>query len=256
MSPNRKTHLPAFVLAAVAALLFVLPAGAAERVWSETYTLSADGRIALENINGDVEIEGWDGDQVEVTATITSRSEEALDTVDVKVDATENLIEISTEYTKRQRGWGRESAEVEYSLRVPRKARLSEIELVNGSLTVNGVAGELEASLVNGGLEARGLAGDAELSTVNGSIDVYFDRVGADQRLKLESVNGSVDLYLPAGADAEVSAETVHGRISTDFDLRVEKGEYVGSSLDGTLGGGGGQIELENVNGSITIHRR
>jgi DUF4097 and DUF4098 domain-containing protein YvlB len=65
-------------------------------------------------------------------------------------------------------------------------------------------------------------------------------------------VNGAINLGLPASPNAEVSASTVNGGISTDFPLQV-KGKFVGHQLDGTLGSGGTHIELSNVNGSIRL---
>ena len=38
---------------------------------------------------------------------------------------------------------------------------------------------------------------------------------------------------------AEIRAETVNGRISNDFGIEVKKGKYVGSSMNGSIGGGG-----------------
>ncbi len=128
-------------------------------------------------------------------------------------------------------------------------------EAVNGSLSLNGLGGDVKAELVNGRATARDLAGNVEISTVNGSLDVALTELGTDQTIELESVNGSLDLAVPSYADAEIRAETVHGRIRNDFGLEEEKDEYVGSSLSGTLGRGGARVELENVNGSIHIRQ-
>ena len=99
-----------------------------------------------------------------------------------------------------------------------------------------------------------GYIDDAEFSTVNGNLEVAFDELGGGQQVSLESVNGSLKLTVPSHADAEFDASTVHGRISNDLGLEVEKGRWVGSSLKGSLGGGSAQVTLENVNGSIDIH--
>jgi DUF4097 and DUF4098 domain-containing protein YvlB len=46
----------------------------------------------------------------------------------------------------------------------------------------------------------------------------------------------------------------VNGGIETDFPLTV-KGKWVGRRLDGTIGAGGRRLELETVNGSITLRK-
>lgn len=241
--------------AAIALVALTAPAFAAERIVKETYPLTEKGRLSLDNINGDVEIKGWDRAEVYLEARIRGGSSKTLDGVEIDVDVHSDRIHIETDYPDSRSGWGRDWAEVDYLLKVPRGAELSEISLVNGSLRVENVAGNVEASLVNGNLEARGLAGSVELSSVNGSVDLALDRLGAGQRIEVESVNGSIDLQLAGEPDAEISAETVHGRISNDFGLKVDKGEFVGSDLRGRLGSGSGRVSLENVNGSIRIRR-
>ena len=97
-------------------------------------------------------------------------------------------------------------------------------------------------------------AGDASLSTVNGGIELYAERLGYDASVDLETVNGTVDLFLASSAGAEIRAESVNGRLRNDFGVEVHKGKYVGSSFKGTVGGGGARVNLETVNGSITVH--
>ncbi|MEM7355426.1 MAG: DUF4097 family beta strand repeat-containing protein, partial [Acidobacteriota bacterium] len=131
--------------------------------------------------------------------------------------------------------------------------RLDEIELVNGSLTVAGVAGDVAASLVNGEVRASGLTGNAEISTVNGRLEVALAELTSDRSIELSSVNGSLELKVPDYAGADVRASTVHGGIDNDFGLAVDRGDHVGQKLRGALGGGGARVDLSNVNGSIRL---
>lgn len=254
--PNRRT-LRLLTLCALSVLCAALPALAAERTVVETFDLGKGGRISLSNINGDVTVEGWDGTEVEVRAEISSRSRDSVERTRIDFDHDGSDLEIEVELSNSRGGWlgSNDGASVEFWLKVPRDANLEDLSLVNGSLDIRDVGGQIEASLVNGGLDAYGLRGDAELSTVNGSIDVRFDRLDGTQRIDIESVNGSIDLFLPADANAEVNAETVHGRISNDFGLHVDKSGWVGQELRGKLGNGSARINLDNVNGSIDIRR-
>ncbi|MEM1178156.1 MAG: DUF4097 family beta strand repeat-containing protein [Acidobacteriota bacterium] len=253
MIPLHKTHR--FAAAATLVALLATPAFAAERTINQSYTLGDQGRLSLDNVNGDVEIEGWDKDEVELVANIRSGDRDMLKEVEIDVDINGDRIHIETDYPDSKGGWGRDWAEVDYQLKVPRGTELAEISLVNGSLRLEAVAGDVEASLVNGSLNARGLSGSVELSSVNGGVDLALDRLGDGQRIDVESVNGSIRVRLPADADAEVTAETVHGSIKNDFGLKVIKGEYVGSDMRGRLGSGSARMSLENVNGSIRVER-
>ena len=253
-----RAHCSFALFSAIALMIATLPTAsfAAERVWSQTYPLESGGSISLSNINGGVTIVGSARQDVEITATISSRSEEGLNRVDIEVDANANRIEIETDYSKQRGRWNQHGATVEYELKVPSSARLDEIDLVNGSLEISNISGDIETSLVNGNLTAEGLTGSIELETVNGSVDVSFNRVSSSQRIEIESVNGPIEVFLPSDVDADVDASTVHGRIRNDFGLEVEKGEYVGNDMRGTIGSGGARISLENVNGSIDLRRR
>ena len=139
-----------------------------------------------------------------------------------------------------------------YELHVPRLARLDHINLVNGSLEVSQVTGEIDATLVNGKTDLRDLSGRLTISAVNGTITANYRSLDNVKEIHLKSVNGAINLGLPASPNAEVNASTVNGGITTDFPLQV-KGKFMGHRLNGTLGNGGTRIELSNVNGSIRL---
>lgn len=252
---NRRYAAPT-ILAAALFLLLTGSAAALQLTEASTFEvdLAADGRISLENVNGNVTIMAWDNDQVSIEAVKKGRSQEALDATEIVIDDQTDRLHIETRYAK-ETNRRHDSASVDYTIHVPRQARLDEIELVNGSLTLEGIGGDVVASLVNGEVKARELSGDAEISTVNGRLDIALSELSADSRIDLSSVNGSVDLSLPGRVDAEVDASTVHGGIKNDFGLEVDRGEFVGRKLRGTLGGGGARLELSNVNGSISIRQ-
>jgi DUF4097 and DUF4098 domain-containing protein YvlB len=221
-----------------------------------TYPLTANGRIELGNINGAVHITAWDQNEVKVDAVKRAESQEHLKDAEIRVEARADSISIDTHYREQGEGWHGNhyrSTEVEYTLTVPRTARLDEIKLINGGLDVTGVTGEVHASCINGKLTARGLAGHAKLATINGPLDVAFDRLPPAE-VELSSINGPVDLIMPSDAKASVEATTVHGGIDNDFGLHTNNHRFVGQDMRGELGGGGAEVRLNNVNGPIHVH--
>lgn len=251
-----------FPLAALVALLFTIQAYAGDHAgqltaeFHQTYQLAADGRVSLSNINGAAHIVGWDRNEVKVDAIKYAHRQERLDEAKIIVDASNNRVSIRTQYPQHDNNWnwGSEDnpASVEYTITVPRGARLDKIELINGGLDIKGVSGEVEASCINGSLVASELGGRAELSTVNGSLKAQLERLSTSS-MELSSVNGSVSLTLPSDAQAELEASTVHGGISNDFGLNVDRHQWVGHDLHGKLGDGRTHIKLTNVNGAIHI---
>jgi DUF4097 and DUF4098 domain-containing protein YvlB len=231
--------------------------GALTEEFHQVYTISPDGHIDLENINGDVHISSWDQNQVKVDAVKYADTKEQLDQAKIEVDAGKDYVSIRTKYHDHDTTWNWGShhnpASVEYTLTVPRTARLDEVKLINGELDLAGVSGEVRASCINGRLEAKNLAGRAKLSTINGKLDAQFDQL-AGSSIELESINGEVSATIPSDSKAEVEASTVSGSIHNDFGLHVNNHKFVGHDLRGELGNGGTHIKLSNVNGRIELH--
>lgn len=247
------------ILGTLCALLFAAQAqawpGKLTEEFHHTYPLSANGRIELENINGAVHITAWDQNEVKVDAVKYANTQDRLDDAKIEVEASNDSISIRTEYRDHDHtfsGSWHDPAGVEYTLMVPRNARLDEIKLINGSLDIHQVAGEVQASCINGRLEAQGLQGRVKLETINGRLEPQFDRLGSS-RIELSSVNGGIELTLPSDAKAEIEASTVSGGINNDFGLHVINHHWVGHEMRGELGGGGSHIEVSNVNGHIEI---
>jgi DUF4097 and DUF4098 domain-containing protein YvlB len=215
-----------------------------------TVPLNANGRVSLENINGNVEITGWDKNEVQIDAVKSARDQQRLDEAKIEIEGSGSEVRIRTRYPEAPSHDN--LASVHYTVHVPAGAELDKISLVNGSLDVSQVRGEVNANLVNGKLKAHDLAARAELSTVNGSSEVSYGTLANVSEVKISAVNGSINLVLPPSPNAEVSASSVSGSIKSDFPMQVESG-FVGHRLNGTLGSGGTRIDLSNVNGSTHI---
>jgi DUF4097 and DUF4098 domain-containing protein YvlB len=230
--------------------------GAFTEEFHQTYGLTSGGRVELDNINGAVHISTWDRNEVKVDAVKYADSKEKLDEARIEIDSGKDHLSFRTKYRDHDLtfNWGSHNnpASVEYTLTVPRGARLDEIKLINGALDVTGVSGEVHASCINGKLEAHNLSGRTDLSTINGHLDARFDQLPGSS-VELHSVNGSVELTIPSDSKAEIEASTVSGGIENDFGLRVNHHRFVGHDLRGELGSGGPRIKLENVNGRIKI---
>lgn len=228
----------------------------------QTYPLAAGGRVSLSNINGAVKVQAWDRAEVKVDAVKRAHTAERLREAQIKVEASGNRVRIETEYPDSTLRWSDRDTErhenpasVEYTLTVPREVNIDEINLINGDLSIAGVAGPVKASSINGRLTAAGLSGPVNLSVINGRLEATLDRLNESGTANLQSVNGPLVVTLPSDVSATLRASTVHGGISNDFNLPVRVGEYVGRNLEGRIGQGGADVRLNNVNGPIQIRR-
>jgi len=231
---------------------------AKERVTEEisrTFKLTADGRISLENVNGNVKIQTWDQAEVSMKAVKKGDSKESLDAVTIEVDSKEDRLSVKTklpEGRKRKKG---NSVEVDYSLMVPRGVNLKGVSSVNGNVEIQGVTGRIEASTVNGNLKAQALANKATLSSVNGKVEAGFADLPKDGEIKISTVNGRVSVGLPEKPNAQISASSINGGISNAYDLPVKKNFPIGRELKAQIGEGGVELDLSSVNGGIEIVR-
>ncbi len=243
----------------MAALLLFASTAVADATRTEEfrYPLNEGGRVSLENVNGDVRITGGDGDEVVIVATKRASREENLDRLEIRIDASADMIRIDTRHPQSRWGWNNDNGgSVSYELSVPASASLDGIETVNGEVHITGVEGEVRASTVNGDLELDQLASDARLETVNGGIRAAFRQLGDDQRITADTVNGRIEIRLPENAGARLTAETLNGSLDAgDFGVETNRGRFVGSDIDAQIGTGTARIKLDTVNGSIRVKK-
>ena len=141
---------------------------------------------------------------------------------------------------------------VEYSIKAPAGVKLV-AKTVNGRITADLPASEIVANAVNGQMAvSTGMPVTANL--VNGTILASLEGENWTGARVLHTVNGSIDGEVPQTIDADVKASTVFGFITTDFPIQVQRG-FVGSSLKGSVNGGGPKLEMTTVNGSIHLRK-
>jgi DUF4097 and DUF4098 domain-containing protein YvlB len=237
------------VLAGVAALS--VPSRAADETFHHVYPLGAGGSFALENVNGSVHVEGWDRDEVEVSAVKTGTSESRdVQQVKIEVDNSKpNQISVHTRYPK---GQGAEVA-VEYHVHVPYRVLLGSVGTVNGSVVVRGVDGGGDLRSVNGNIEVSDSSGRFSEKTTNGDIRLELHQLIEGGPMNLETVNGSVLLGLPAGAKADLKVLSMNGDVYSELPIPKTAGAPAPHSFKAKLGTGGGEISVRTVNGGIRL---
>jgi hypothetical protein len=214
----------------------------------QTYALNPNGRVVVQNLYGDVDIQAWDRDQVLVLAFKKSSDPRRLDDARVVVDSSGDLVSIRTQYAGAD---AEHPASVDYRIMVPRGANLENVKLINGGLSISGVSGPVKASSVNGSIHAEHLQGQADLSTVNGRLEAGFARVSRCNAINLSSVNGPIQLSIPSSAGALVEAKNLSGGIESAFGHPWRGSD--GHQLKALVNHGGAQIRVKNVNGGILI---
>jgi DUF4097 and DUF4098 domain-containing protein YvlB len=226
--------------------------------WQKTYQLDPKGRVEISNVNGKISVEPSTGNTVDVRAIRKARgatsesAKAALERVSIVEDVTSSRIRIETKHA-RTSGFMTGSAQVEYIVRVPAGADVK-FSTVNGGVEVTGLDGHVVAETTNGGVTTRDVAGQLEASTTNGGLDIDLRRM-PEGGVKLECVNGGISVRIPRDAKATINASVVNGGIDTG-GLSIDSVESSRRRLDGRLNGGGPRLDVNGVNGGISLHGR
>lgn len=229
----------------------------ATREWTKSFTVSGpDVRFELANLSGKIDVSAVDGDTISVTAMIQARgvtdedANETLKRIEIGEIVDQSRVRLETQVPREIRNKG---VAVEYVVTVPRRASV-QIDNVNGEVFLVGIGGGVKAETTNGAIKAKGLGSSVSANVTNGGIDIRMDGVGQDG-VALETTNGSIKLALPDQAKATLAARVVNGSIKV-ADLAFEKtGETSRRRLTGQINGGGPELKIETVNGSITVGR-
>jgi hypothetical protein len=244
------------------ALALAAPALAEDFAWRGR--LTAGQTLEVRGVNGGITAEP-SGGEAEVTAIKRARRSDPA-SVEIKVVEHAGGVTVCAVYPGRfgsrgndcQPGGGGGSSrnndvQVEFTVKVPAGVKFV-ARTVNGAVRVGELESDVDAETVNGGVSVAG-GGVVKAETVNGPIEASLHRADWTGTLDFETVNGSITLDLPADLSADVDAETVNGRIEVDFPLAGNV-HRTKRELRGTIGGGGRGLDLETVNGSITLRRR
>ncbi len=231
-----------------------LPASALERrVWRARYALPPAGRVAVENVQGDIRVEAWDHPEVEVTVMKTALGPESrLDDVRIAFEFGDQALTIHTVYA----GESGEPVRVDYRLRVPRQVRLEGLRTVEGNIIVQNTEGPVDARTLYGNIVQADVAGRVVAHAINGNIAVSL-RASPDAAAPsaLDTVNGNLDLVLPPRADADLELSTVAGRIEGSY-VFVASNVPGDSTRRARLGRGGPLVRLRTVRGNIRVAKR
>ncbi len=237
------------LVALAAAFLLALPGYAFDEIFEQTYPLAAGGRLQLQNVNGSVQVSGWDRDAVEVHAVKSARRDPSdLARVQIVVTVAPQEITVETRYPHDQ---GVEVS-VDYNIRVPRRVLLRQVATVNGAVRVTGVEASGELRSVNGDVEVYDSSGGLSARTTNGNLRLELRALDASQPVFLETVNGSIVLALPPGSGAELDVRSLNGEFRSDMPVAVA-GSLSARQFHGRLGSGGVPLHLRTVNGGIRL---
>ena len=223
-----------------------------------TVPLPSGGAFSLININGSVVVEGWDREEVHISAVKSCAAGWTnMASVSIEVVKEPRSVTVRTRYPD---GEG-EGVSVEFHVRVPRRLLQARVSTVNGSVRLRAVEGAGELRSVNGNVELFDGAGRFSARSVNGNIYLELRHLGFGDGARpegntdgmfVETVNGTVVLRIPANAAADLDVRAVNGDFRSDLPIE-RNGAAGGRGVRGRLGAGGQALKIRTMNGGIRL---
>lgn len=234
---------------------------------------SADNLFILKNINGNIDVEGYDGQTIilELVKTIKAESEaekkkgmeeiqfgliEKGDVIVVymknpcsNIDANQSSDELRKGMNmdwKKNCKWETDyDFNLDYKVKVPKNIMVDISTINNGEVSLRNVSGALKAHNINGGITLDNIAGDVEANTINGDLNLTYIK-NPTGKSTYHSLNGDINAFFQRGLSADMFFESFNGDFYTSLDnlqalpvelqKRVKKDKGVAYKVGGKSG--------------------
>lgn len=255
------------------ALMFVAVSGCIVQGPLETEQFTGDYEVGentvleVRNVNGDIEINKWDGNSVKLDAIKRTREgKEELQKVEIIVTESDNEIKIEAKYPPYQDV----RVSVDMNIQVPGTVTVDFVRTsngdvhisdvkgdvrgssTNGHVTIDNVDGYVKADTTNGIINIQGTKGIGDLETTNGNI--FAQVLDFEDDIKIKTTNGNIDLEMNPSLNADIEMRTSNGKISVK-DITLTLSESEATYLEGKLGEGGNEVKVTTTNGNIDLNK-
>jgi hypothetical protein len=218
-----------------------------------TVALPAARALELVITVGNVRIQGEPRTDAVIEIVRTAPTRAGLARIPVAIEESDTAVSVNAAQTEN----GTDPAyRTDVTLRVPERAALASIQVMEGRLSLAAVKGRITAEVRRGGIDATDLEGSIRLTTEIGDIVTKNARLTASGLLRLRTFNGDVRLMLAeVPKDARILAVALNGTIDSDIPLRTKEA-WGPRSGEASLGRGEPLISIDVVTGKIEIRTR
>src|SRR5919106_2583935 len=167
------------------------------------HRIGHSGRFSLNNVSGDVEIRGVEGDVARVIARWDGHGSDPLP---LAVNRGDGFLEIETD---QKGGWFARNGSIEFQIDLPYNARVdvtcvsADVEAhrligeqsyktVSGDLVIDGTGGRISAVSVSGDISLTAVRrAEVNLTTTSGDVEAFAETF---QPVRLKTVSGDMSL--------------------------------------------------------------
>lgn len=233
------------------------------KILSESYPMTSVGQLIVNNKYGNVEVNGWDKDSIQVTVNVvtTGDNDELIQRINPTFDYAEEFLEVNARIDPKREGyWSRlwrnvnpiefdkSSVDITIEIYLPKKAQVK----------VSNKYGDVSLSDLEGRFQGEVEHGDVRLSgrLLRADVDIQFGLFRA-HRLAQGDVkirNGSIDIYAcevldldAVGSEIEIdSIQTLRLKSSKD-DIRVGSMKSVSGEMRFS------KLNIDNLSSGIDL---
>lgn len=255
-------------------LTWAMPAGAQNRIVVPLSHSSQPATLRVTTMNGSIVVRAYSGNQVIIESS--GGSHHRAERVPPEAEGMHRLNgsaglsasednNVVTVHTSIFGGGGN------LDIQVPVHTSM-QLHSMNGDrIEVDGVTGDISAEDTNGNVVLNNVSGSIVASAMNGRITAIIGHLDANKPSSFSSMNGTIDITLPADVHADLRLKTSMGQIYMDNGFAFQQSQapgpvsersnngmyrvHVDNTIFGKLNGGGPQIQVQNFNGNIYIHK-
>jgi DUF4097 and DUF4098 domain-containing protein YvlB len=238
------------LLSVVFFLSFAVPEICAQKKFSKTYPASKNVRLQLTNRTGTVTVEGWDKDQIQISAYLEAPA------ANIVPQSLSGMILINVVKDNQGRN---EVGNVNFLIKVPRSSTV-DIETRMGNLNVSNVYGTLVRAHISseGDITLTNIGAD-NVSAENVIGDIFYDgEVQSQGNYRFISTRGNINLRIPFNSSFRLVATAPSTRNISLGDFASGNMNFVSDNrrVVGKNGDGSATITVTNQRGSISFIRR
>ncbi len=251
-------------------------------------TTGNDNVLVVQNLNGSIKVEGYDGDKVQllVEKSIWARSNEKLEKgkreIGIKVLNQGNELVIHADVPNMEYRDGHLTSidcntyeqplydhMLNFKLKMPKNTKLVVGAINNGEVVISNTRGSyLKANNINGGIALENVTGQTEVHAINGEVQISYatNPIAASTYY---SLNGDIKITYQKDLSAEIAFKSMNGELFTDFDItkqyaktsKNESGKGSGATYKYEakpivqIGSGALFHDFETLNGDVIIKK-
>jgi len=252
---------------------------------------SSKNMLVVKNINGPIEVQGYNGDAIKLIAqkTISANQKsylaEGKQEIQVRIEERGNRIyvyvespnndfnSVSGRYENHRKNdrWVKLKYrfQVGFKLKVPYDTNINLATMNDGDIFAKDIQGdEIIVNNLNGAINLENIAGKTDVNALNKDINItYYENPNGDS--KYNSLNGNVNVTFKENLNADVSFKSLNGDMYTNYDTteltpelvnkKTKNGKGVKYNMSSNqsyrIGNGGIKLDFNLLNGDATLKK-